>query len=182
MENNDYVEDTQLESVEEETVEATEAETVEEKEEENRGVQEDEEKEQLKAELAKAKRMLKQKEKKLDKKQDVVESSLSTKDNYALLQANVHLDDVDEVLEFAKYKKISVAEALKTNALKNILRDSADARKTQEATATGNGRRAPKQTSGTVILNDAMRGNLPKTDDDISKLVEARFDSLKNNK
>ena len=51
---------------------------------------------------------------------------LSSKDLYALMEAKVAQDDIDEVIEYANLKKISVSEALKSNVVKSILSDKAE--------------------------------------------------------
>ena len=51
---------------------------------------------------------------------------LSTKDSVLLAKADIDSDDIDEVIDFAKYRKISISDALKNTTLKLIswIRDS----------------------------------------------------------
>lgn len=59
---------------------------------------------------------------------------LSTKDFYALTKANVPEDDVDDVAEFARFKGISIQDALKSPVMKATLADKMENRKTADAT------------------------------------------------
>ncbi|MBP9759667.1 hypothetical protein KBD45_08300 [Candidatus Dojkabacteria bacterium] len=103
-------------------------------------------------------------------------SDLSTLDIIALSKADIVDEDIVEVLEYAKFKKISVSEALKSNVVKATLAEKKENRKAAEASNIGNGRRGISSTNDTEILNNARRGNLPKeTDDDaIMKLAKIR--------
>ena len=99
---------------------------------------------------------------------------LSELDIFALVKSNVSEEDLDEVKNFAGYKKISIAEALKDKTLKIILSDRAEERLSAEATET-KGQRPSSQTSPEAILAKASRGELPDKDEDIEKLAEARI-------
>jgi hypothetical protein len=87
---------------------------------------------------------------------------LSPKDIFALNKADVHEDDLDEILEFAEFKKITVAEALKSGTLKAILSDRAETRKTAAATSKKNVRPGNKKLSSDQILEQAKAGNIPE--------------------
>src|ERR1035437_775035 len=76
-----------------------------------------------------------------------VAGELTTKDLYALIDAKVPEDDIEEVREYAQLKKISIAEALKSNVVKTILGDKAEQRKTAEGTNTNGGRRSSAKLS-----------------------------------
>lgn len=107
------------------------------------------------------------------------EVGLSTKDSYALMEAKVPLDDIDEVVEYARFAKIPVAEALKTNVVKTILADKAEARKVADATHTGSGRRTTGKVTDDALLDKASSGELPESDADLTRLVQARRNKLK---
>lgn len=86
-----------------------------------------------------------------DKKGD---ESLSTKDFYALTKANVSEEDVDDVAEFAKFKRISVTDALKSPIMKATLADKAEQRKTAQAMNTRSTRTQNSKADGSAIISD----------------------------
>lgn len=99
--------------------------------------------------------------------------SLSIKDIKAL--QDVPDEDVDEVIEFSKFKKISIAEAKQHPAMQSFLKTRMEERKTAEVANTGGGRRAVSKNTDADILEKAMTGHLPESDDDIKRLAEARL-------
>jgi hypothetical protein len=110
------------------------------------------------------------------KKTPKPEISLSNMDVLALAKASVDAEDMDEVIEFAKFKKISVSEALKNPTLKTILNDKAEERKTAQATQTRSPRGTTK-TSGEDLLRKAeLSGEVPTTDEGIQAIIKARMD------
>ena len=116
----------------------------------------------------------------VDKKPETkVEPSqeLSAKDALLLAKANVDLEDVDEVIDFAKYRKITIAEALQNNTLRAILTDSQEKRKTALATQTSGTR---KTTAPTIeaLTEKAQKGELSESE--IDKLVELRMEAKLN--
>lgn len=86
---------------------------------------------------------------------------LSSKDLYALGQAQVHPDDVDAVAEAAKVLKISVADALKNDLVKGILEKRVATRKTAEATNIRPARGAAPKRTDAEIVSEAMSGKIP---------------------
>lgn len=103
-------------------------------------------------------------------------SDLSTLDVIALSRANINDEDISEVLDYAKYKNITVAEALKSSVIKATLLEKEENRKAQEASYTGNSRRGTSKVSDATILDNARKGQLPKESDDeaIARLAKAR--------
>jgi len=99
---------------------------------------------------------------------------LSAKDALLLAKADVDLDDVDEVVDFAKYRKITVAEAIKSPLLKSIIDERKEERKTANATLMNNTRKTSTPTNE-AIIEKAQRGELKE--DDIDRLVQARMDA-----
>lgn len=98
----------------------------------------------------------------------------SLKDMRAL--NDVHDDDVDEVVEYAKSKGISVAEAKKAPMIQSYLRDTEEKRKTAEATSTGKSKRGSSKISGIALLKKFDgTGELPESDEDMDKFVKARM-------
>lgn len=89
----------------------------------------------------------------VEKKAD--DASLSTKDFYALNKANVPEEDVDDVLEYARFKNIPVADALKSSVVKATLAEKAEVRRTAQATNTRSTRSQNMQADGASIIANA---------------------------
>lgn len=86
---------------------------------------------------------------------------LSSKDLYALMQASVPEEDVEEVTKAAKVLGVSIAEALKDSVTKTILERRASLRKTAEATNIAPARPTNKKVSGDELLSELAKGNVP---------------------
>lgn len=87
---------------------------------------------------------------------------LTFKDQLALSNAQIHEDDLDEVVEYAKFKKISVSEALKSNVIKASIEEKSQLRKSAEATNTKPVRRGAVAPTAADVLSKAMKGDLPE--------------------
>lgn len=108
--------------------------------------------------------------KKLSPKEPSKDSGLSPEDALHLAKSDVHAEDLSEVVDFARFKKLDIKEALKHPTLKSILRDKAEERRTAEATRTKGG--APnKSSSPDELINKAKQGQVAESD--IEALVEA---------
>jgi len=81
---------------------------------------------------------------------------MSLKDIRALQDVND--EDVDEVIEYAKFKGVSIAEAKKTSVIQNILRDKEEVRKTANATNTSGSKRNAKDISADQIVSAGLEG------------------------
>ncbi len=106
-------------------------------------------------------------------------SEYSLQDIRAL--SDVHDEDVEEVVEFAKFKGIAIAEAKKNPTIQNLLKAKEEERKTAQATNTSGGRRASTQETGESLLEKVSQGQVPDTDEGIRKLAEARIEARKKN-
>jgi hypothetical protein len=102
------------------------------------------------------------------------QGDLGSKDLYALMEAKVPQDDVDEVVEYAKFKGITVAEALKTSFVKVTLSEKSEQRRIADATNVGNTRRTSSKASEDTILSKASAGEMPDSDEDLMRLILAR--------
>jgi hypothetical protein len=101
---------------------------------------------------------------------------MSSRDIIALTNANIAADeDIDVVLDYAKFKKISVVEALKSSVVKATLAENEEHRKTAAATNTGTGRRGVQQKSEGSLLSEFKSGKVPETDDEMERLALARM-------
>jgi hypothetical protein len=106
------------------------------------------------------------------------QADVTLKDQIALVQAQVNPDDIDEVLRYAKFADISIADALKSNVVKTILSERTEQRKSAEVANTQGSRRTVPKVSDEQLIEKADRGDVP---DDPEALVEARFNQKKNN-
>ena len=102
---------------------------------------------------------------------------LSQTDLIVLIKADVtEEEDIQEVVDFAKLKGISVAEALKSSVIRTVLSEKKEERQTAEATATGNKRGGTTAPSAKELLQRAQsKGELPEKDEDMRKLIEAQI-------
>ena len=114
-----------------------------------------------KAEALKYKAIL---ERNKNKKPEVREKRSVTPelDNATLARIySIHEDDIDEVLDMAKFKKVSLAEALKLGATKAILAEKEEFRRTANASNTTNTRRATSVSPDTLVRN-LSEGKVPE--------------------
>lgn len=100
---------------------------------------------------------------------------LSSKDLIALMEAKVSADDIDEVTEFAKFKGITVAEALKTSYIKATLVERTEQRNTASASNVGGAKRSSGKTPDDVLLAKAAKGELPDNDADMDRVIKLRL-------
>ena len=104
------------------------------------------------------------------------ENELSPTDLYALMNAKVPEEDISEVTDYAKLKKISISEALKSSVVRTILSEKAEERETASATATGAQRRSsPQKNTDEAVFSEVYKGKLPDDDSGIARLVEAEM-------
>lgn len=101
---------------------------------------------------------------------------LTSKDTIALINAKVHEDDIDEVVEYAKFKGTSVSEVLKSSVIKGLLTERSEHRATAEATNTGKTRPGTTRASGETLLKKASKtGEMPDRAEDLDALLEERY-------
>lgn len=101
--------------------------------------------------------------------------SVSIKDQIAIVNAKIHEDDVEDVMEYAKFKNIPIAEALKSNVVMATLKDKAEQRRTAEVTNTSGSKRVNAKVTDDALLAKADKGDLPESEDDIERLIDARI-------
>lgn len=97
-----------------------------------------------------------------EKKVENKDTSLSPLDLYALMDAKVPQEDVEEVTKAAKLLNKTVAEALKDTTVQAILKTREEHRKTADATNTGTKRPAQKTKTVDEIVRDASKGVIPE--------------------
>ena len=99
---------------------------------------------------------------------------IASKDMYALMEAKVPQDDIDEVIDFAKFKGISVAEALKSSYIKSTLVEKAEQRNVAGAANVNGSKRSSGKVPDDVLLSNATKGVMPDTDADLERLLRIR--------
>ena len=119
-----------------------------------------------------AQRNLTKTEKAVEAKTDT--PALSAKDILAVSKAGIEPEDLDEVIEYASFKKIPLHEALKSTVIKATLAEKNEQRKSADATNTGSARRGSSVITDEQLLADAKKGNLPDSDADLARLVKLR--------
>lgn len=102
------------------------------------------------------------------------ESELSTMDIIALSKANLEQEDVEEVMEYAKFKGISIHEALKSSVVKATIQEKAEMRLTAQATNVNGSRRSTGKVSDETLLSNAKKGIMPESDEEMRRLIKAR--------
>lgn len=113
----------------------------------------------------------------IEEKEETTEPKFSIKDIAAL--SKVHEDDIDTVTDWARFKGISVTEALKDKTLKTVLSERADERKTAEATAVKPRGGTVKKDDADSLIKDMEKGKMPENDSDMEKLVVAEWEERK---
>jgi hypothetical protein len=165
-----FEDDTQEDEVIE-VEETEETEDVEETEDEERDWKAEAEREKARADKAEATIVKAKAKPKVATQTD----GLTTSDILALAKADIADEDIDEVLEWAKFKKISISDALKSSSIKATLTEKAEERKSAQAVHTTGGRRAGGTVSDERLLSDASKGIMPDSEEDIARIARLRF-------
>lgn len=146
---------------------------------ENEGETTEKPKETPEAKRARLKRQLEQLDKKHGFKDAEVKpvskpGELSPKDVLVLAKADIHEDDIEDVVKWAKFEGISVSEALRSDHIKALTSTRAEQRKTAEATHTGTARRSSQKLTDEALLESASSGKIPESDEEIARLIKAK--------
>lgn len=102
------------------------------------------------------------------------ESTINPKDMYAMMQANVHEEDIDTVTKYAQFENISIADALKSDVVKTILSNKAEYRKTAEVTNTTAARRSTTKATDETLMSNLSKGVVPESKDEAERIFWAR--------
>ena len=105
----------------------------------------------------------------------VEEKELSTKDLYALMEAKVPGQDVEEVVRAAKLLGKSVVEALQDDLVKTRLSQLADYRRSAEATNTSASKRSAAKITDEQLVQKVAEGK----EVDPTAFAEARWNLFK---
>ena len=100
--------------------------------------------------------------------------NLSDSDMLTIMPADVHTDDLAEVKEFAKFKGISVAEALNNPVIKTTLSLNDEFRKTAKTSNTANARKGGQKVSSDTLIANLSKGEVPSTPEESEALYWAR--------
>jgi len=113
------------------------------------------------------------------KKSETIVKPEPTKESYSLSDIralnDVPDEDVADVVEYAKFKGITIAEAKKTSVIKTLLAENAENRKVAEATNVKTTKRTMQKPNGSDVIADAEKGNFPT---DPAELARARTEKL----
>ena len=112
---------------------------------------------------------------KIDSKESTKSPSMDLKDIRAL--QDVHDDDIEEVIEFSKYKKISVAEAKRHPAVQSLLKVRSEERASALAASTQVSRRNKANSSETVLTK--VKNQEDMSDEEMQMAVQATLAELK---
>lgn len=103
------------------------------------------------------------------------DNDLSSQDILALSKANLSDAQMEEALDFAKYKKLSVKEALNNPTLKNMLAQIEQDAKNAAASNTGSAQRGSSKVSEQDYLDKALRGEEITTAEGMAGIFKARM-------
>ena len=112
---------------------------------------------------------------KIDSKESTKSPNMDLKDIRAL--QDVHDDDIEEVIEFSKYKKISVAEAKRHPAVQSLLKTRVEERASALAASTQVSRRNNANSSGAIL--NKVKNQEDMTDEEMQLAVQATLAELK---
>lgn len=175
----------EVEEVEEEIeeVEETEEEEVEEEDDNEEEEVEEDDKDVEIANLKKKNGILNRKltkagktvaKKKVTKKAEV-NSELSTKDVFSIINAKVDEEDIDEVVKASKLLGKSIKDTLQDDTFKAILAKKVEFRKTAKGANKKGARASGKKLSDNQLLENAKKGIIPeKGSEDAEALYWAR--------
>ena len=110
-------------------------------------------------------------EKKSVKEENSTESSLSPADIIALTKADIDTDDIQEVIDYAKYRKVSIKEAINDPILASILEKKNEKRQSAKAMNTRSGRGKVQKLTPEQVLEKAKRGELPEPGSEEAELL-----------
>lgn len=104
---------------------------------------------------------------------------LSNKDLLFLAKNDIAEEAIDEVVEWAKFKKLPIADAYKQ--LKPKLDAEAEQRKTAQATTTQSPRGVVKNSGADILKKAEATGEVPDTMDAMIQMHQARLERRRGN-
>ena len=112
---------------------------------------------------------------KIDSKESTKSPSMDIKDIRAL--QDVHDDDIEEVVEFSKFKKISIADAKRNPAIQSLLKTRAEERASALAASTQVSRRNNANSSGAIL--NKVKNQEDMSDEEMRMAVQATINQIK---
>lgn len=103
---------------------------------------------------------------------------LSDEDVLYIAKADIHADDLAELRTFMKNNGKNAKEA--HEYLKPIFDKRSEERKTASITHTKGGAKGSSRTTGEDLLRKAENGEFPESDEEIAKMLNAKFEARKN--
>ena len=101
----------------------------------------------------------------------ISKEKITHSDMIAVIKADIPEEDLDEIIDYANLKKISVREAIAAPLIKGMLAEKAEQRKTAEGTNTDGSKRGNARLSDEALVANANKGIMPESDEDISRLT-----------
>lgn len=135
---------------------------------------------ELENENTKFKRIAQQKERKLQQAKEsspttqTSNSALSPRDLIALSRSGYDDEVLEEALEYARFKKIEIKDALNSSFIKAIANEKEEYKRTADATSTKSSRASSKGRDESILSN-ADRGVMPDSDAEIERLALLRM-------
>lgn len=116
--------------------------------------------------------------KKIAKQAEKEPNRQKKEDNFSLMDiralSDVHDDDVDEIVGYAKFKNISIAEAKKSTVIQTYLRESQEQREASKASNKTNNTRKTSKDDDARLLSDFEKGKVPESDEDFERLAQLK--------
>jgi len=104
------------------------------------------------------------------------EQSLTPEEVLVLVGANItQKEDIAEAVAYARYKKIPLDEALKSNVVKNTLKENKEFRDTANATNVAKSGKPSSKVSGEDLHEKFLQGDIPEGGEDLKKVIEQRW-------
>jgi len=108
-------------------------------------------------------------------KKESRQDNLNPLDLYALMEAKVPKEDIEEVIKASKLLGKTISESLQDPIVQGILKSKEEYRRTADATATQSKRTGAKQISDDEIMRKASKGEVPEAgSDEADRLFWAR--------
>ena len=108
-------------------------------------------------------------------KKESKQDNLNPLDLYALMEAKVPKEDIEEVIKASKLLGKTISESLQDPIVQGILKSKEEYRRTADATATQSKRSGAKQISDDEIMRKASKGEVPEAgSEEANRLFWAR--------
>lgn len=91
-----------------------------------------------------------------------------------------HKEDIELARTWAKNSGKSLRDILEDKTFKTVLEVQREERKTAGVTITKGGAKGVSKVTGEDLLKKAQKGEYPENDEDIDKMLNAKFEARKN--